>query len=130
MIPARWSIAAVAAVGLLAGCATSRPAPAPQLRPEPPGLNAQVAQQPSAVPTSGLAVFTDGTYLVGQDVQPGTYRTAGAPRPGGMCTWARLADTHGTIIDSGHSAGPMTLTLLPTDAAVETTGCIGWAKVD
>jgi hypothetical protein len=55
---------------------------------------------PVAPPLSAgpVTTFDQGTFVVGQDIQPGTYKTAGAT-PGWMryCYWARLSRTDGTF---------------------------------
>lgn len=62
----------------------------------------------------------DGTYVVGEDVAPGTYRAAATPG----CYWARLSslDT-GDIIDNDNANGPVVLEILPSDKAIQVTRC-------
>ncbi|MCO1575049.1 hypothetical protein M8C13_04650 [Crossiella sp. SN42] len=72
----------------------------------------------------------DGLYLVGQDIEPGTYRTAGATqgRPDG-CYWARRRDTSGEtsgIVANGYGRGPATVTIAKGDKAFEVRGCQRW----
>jgi hypothetical protein len=74
----------------------------------------------------------DGTYQVGIDIAPGTYRSAGkveGPMP--FCSWKRLRslDTN-DIIDINNSAGPQVVVIRPTDAAFWTQGCQPWTKAD
>lgn len=69
----------------------------------------------------------DGTFLVGRDFEPGTYRTEGAS--GRNCYWARLSGTSGEskdIIASGNVTGPTTVTIASSDTAFETKGCQEW----
>jgi hypothetical protein len=73
----------------------------------------------------------DGTHVVGRDIQPGEYRTAGpvGERP---CYWARLSDTTGSsesIVANDNIRGATTVTILPTDGAFETSRCQAWVKV-
>jgi len=75
---------------------------------------------------------TDGTYRVGVDIVPGTYRSAG-PSPHGEsdCYWARLSDLNPThIIANDISADPQVVTILPSDAAFATRSCQPWHKTD
>ncbi|MEV0118373.1 hypothetical protein AB0H77_34875 [Streptomyces sp. NPDC050844] len=76
----------------------------------------------------------DGTFVVGTEIKPGTYRTAGpADDVINSCYWARLKSTTGDvgdIIASGDSKGPVTVTISPGDKAFQTTGCKNWKKVD
>jgi len=70
---------------------------------------------------------TNGTYVVGTDIVPGTYRTNGKYG----CYWARLSsfDT-GDIIDNNVSDGPQVVQIAPTDTAFMTRNCGVWHKVD
>ncbi len=85
--------------------------------------------EPTPAPDStGSGVIPgDGTFLVGEDIQPGTYQTDGGGEFG--CYWARLADTSGeleSIIANGNPQGPTTVTISASDAAFETNGCSDW----
>jgi hypothetical protein len=75
---------------------------------------------------------TDGTYRVGTDIVPGTYRSAGAsPEGESDCYWARLNSLNPThIISNNISTGPQTVTILPTDAAFLTHSCLVWHQID
>ncbi|MDS1270689.1 hypothetical protein RIF23_10300 [Lipingzhangella sp. LS1_29] len=67
-----------------------------------------------------------GTYTVGEDIEPGTYRSEGSD-----CYWARLSSTTGhydSIIANSFSSGPQVVTIEPGDAAFETSGCGEWSK--
>ncbi|MEV6755336.1 hypothetical protein [Streptomyces sp. NPDC051214] len=76
----------------------------------------------------------DGTFVVGTEAEPGTYRTAGpADDVIDNCYWARLKSTSGAIGDiiaNGNTKGPATVTISPGDNAFQTTGCKDWKKVD
>jgi hypothetical protein len=71
---------------------------------------------------------TDGTYRVGTDIVPGTYRSAGAsPEGESDCYWARLNSLNPThIISNNISTGPQTVTIQPTDTAFLTHSCQAW----
>jgi len=83
-------------------------------------------------PTTTLS--TDGVFVVGTDISPGTYKTAG-PRNGPICSWARLnrlasitdADA---IIKNGNEMGPGFVTIEPSDTAFATQLCLPWQKID
>jgi uncharacterized membrane-anchored protein YhcB (DUF1043 family) len=68
----------------------------------------------------------DGTYLVGTDVQAGTYKADASPG----CYWARLKslDTN-DIIDNQNPDGPVVLQILSTDKAVQVARCAEFHKV-
>ena len=71
----------------------------------------------------------DGVYLVGTDIQPGTY-VSNSP---GYCSWYRLSSISGesnNIIDSDNSAsGKQYVTIKPTDVAFKTLSCSTWSLV-
>jgi hypothetical protein len=88
------------------------------------------APPPPSVPKTTME--TDGTYRVGTDIVPGTYRSAG-PSPEGAsdCYWARLSSLNEThIIDSNISTGPQVVIIRPSDAAFLTHSCQPWQKAD
>jgi hypothetical protein len=68
--------------------------------------------------------WTSGTYLVGTDVQPGTYRVL--PTDGSIphSYWARL-DKSGNIIDNDLvEDGPSVVTIKASDFAIKVTGTL------
>ena len=75
-------------------------------------------------------LFRDGIYWVGRGMSAGTYSTPGPDR-NGMCSWERLRDTSGdssAIIAIATLSGPQTVTVAPTDAAVEFSGGCTWTR--
>jgi hypothetical protein len=89
---------------------------------------------PAAAPAlrPGLATtFGEGKFVVGTDIAPGIYRTAG---PSGHldCYWERLARTGGatdSIIANNLGRGPATVTIADNDGAFQTRWCSTWTKV-
>ena len=82
-----------------------------------------------AVPQT-YTTLSDGTYVVGTDIQPGIYKTAG---PGSSaitdsCYWAVLnsLNTH-DIADNGNISGPTTIQV--DGKALELSGGCTWAKI-
>lgn len=70
----------------------------------------------------------DGTYLVGSDIQPGTYRSVS----NSGCYWARLSDLSGTlsgIITNNNADGQIVVTIRSGDKAFESTRCSQWLKI-
>src|SRR3954454_2626846 len=64
----------------------------------------------------------DGTFVVGEDIQPGTYRAAASPG----CYWERDSSLDGgidSIIENANADGPVVIQVSPTDKAVKTTRC-------
>src|SRR5258707_130686 len=76
----------------------------------------------------GTTIPGDGTYLVGVDIQPGTY-VSDSP---GYCSWYRLSSLSGgsNIIDSDNTAsGKEYVTIAPTDVAFKTLSSSAWSPV-
>ncbi|HVW41261.1 MAG TPA: hypothetical protein VHC18_07920 [Amycolatopsis sp.] len=82
-------------------------------------------------PPGPASTIDEGTYVVGVDIKPGTYRTGGPTRS--TCYWFRLKDTSGelsAVIASDGTRGPATVTIKPSDRAFKTSGCMTWIKMD
>lgn len=70
--------------------------------------------------------FSDGTFLVGKEVAPGTYRARG----GGDCYWARLSGFGGSdIIVNGGFTRNQTVTVSSSDKGFESSGCGTWHRI-
>jgi hypothetical protein len=72
--------------------------------------------------------FGDGTYEVGKDVPPGTYRTSGADG----CYWDREKDLKGSldsILANDNAAGQVVVTILTSDKAFKSENCGTWSKL-
>ena len=83
---------------------------------------------PGASETTG---FADGTWLVGRDIQPGTYQ---AQLPAGSsCYWERLSGLSGDLGDIIANdfvrSEQVVVTILATDVAFKSEGCGTWTKV-
>jgi hypothetical protein len=71
----------------------------------------------------------DGVFIVGEDIQPGRYRTTAANS--GNCYWARLADLDGdldSIVANANTSGPTVVNIAKSDVAFESSGCNDWTK--
>jgi len=88
------------------------PAPPAEARPEPPEAEAEPA----------TAIAEAGTYLVGADIQPGTYRHAGSEE---FCQAWRYSDAN-TSVWGVTVEGQTFVEVLPGDWAVK-VDCGGWA---
>jgi hypothetical protein len=88
---------------------------------------------PTYAPTGPAnTISSDGTFVVGTDIAPGTYKTAG-PSSEPFCIWHRLKDLSGSddsTIDIGNEPGQAFVTIQPTDAAFKTEWCMPWQKVN
>lgn len=72
--------------------------------------------------------FGDGTFQVGKDIQPGTYRT----RVGSSgCYYARLSGFGGTlgeILANNNTDAPAIVTIAKTDKGFESQNCGTWTQ--
>lgn len=69
-----------------------------------------------------------GTFLVGDEISPGTYRSEDTSN----CYWARLSGTDGSldsIITNNFGGGRQIVTISGSDRAFETSGCGEWNRV-
>lgn len=99
----------------------------PTTTPGTPIPTRKAIEKPAPVP---VAMPTDGTYLVGKTIQPGTYTSAGADV--GRCYWARLKNTSGevsAVITASYHPGRQVVTVGRRDAAFLTDGCGPWERV-
>ena len=83
----------------------------------------------TASPTSP---FGRGTFQVGPEVAPGTWRSSG-PAPDDSCYWERLSGFGGGIDDiianDNQDVGPVTVTIAPGDVGFASSRCGTWTKV-
>src|SRR6266550_6344408 len=80
-----------------------------------------------ATATTAWKTFGNGTYRVGRDVPPGTYRSRG----GDGCYWARLRGFSGELKDiaaNEDADGPTLVTLLRSDKGFESNNCARWTS--
>ena len=79
--------------------------------------------------TASKTSFGAGAYIVGTDMEPGTYRNSG----GRNCYWERLRGFNGginAIIANGGTSNPSIVTIAPTDAGFQSNGCGTWTKLE
>ncbi len=106
----------------------STPTPAPTGPAPGPADSATAAPAAAAGPQTSIT--TDGTFVVGTDIAPGTYASAG-PVGEGTCYWKRMssADTN-NIIDNALTKKPQVVQIEATDAKFKTNGCQPWTLTD
>jgi hypothetical protein len=67
----------------------------------------------------------NGTFQVGADINPGTYRAEAEPG----CYWARLSSLDTSdIIDNDNADGPVVIEILPSDKAFQAKDCADFHK--
>jgi hypothetical protein len=103
-----WVVAAM----VVAGCCTATGIA--QADPDPP-------------PAPKTVIDHDGSYRVGTDIVPGTYRSDG-PLEGSACYWKRLNGDQ--IIDNALTKKPQVVQIEPTDTVFKTDRCQPWQKTD
>lgn len=90
-----------------------------------PVITQTVTYTPPPPPGPKTTITTDGTYQVGVDILPGTYRSSGKSD----CYWARLRSlATNDIIDNDNASGPAVVQILPSDAAFLTKRCGTWQR--
>ncbi|WP_051745248.1 hypothetical protein [Streptomyces yerevanensis] len=126
---------------------STRPAPAVTVTktadapaPEPAVTVTETAKEtvtakpkPTKKPGPPDAINGDGQYLVGEDIQAGTYKTAGPENDnfGLGCYWARnknASGEFGAIIANDNITGQSRVTVNKGEY-FETKGCLKWEKV-
>ncbi|WP_338758089.1 hypothetical protein V7968_25715 [Nocardia vulneris] len=93
--------------------------------------DADLTRRESAVVPKEIAAakntFGDGTWQVGRDINPGTYRRTGSS----SCYWARLSNLSGDldgILANDNTNGPAVVTILPSDVGFTSKRCGTWTK--
>lgn len=131
--------------GLAIGAASATGTGDPEATPTPPTMvitNERIVTAPpetvtakppapAPAPPAKATIPGDGTFLVPDDVKPGTYKSV---KPSsGNCYWARLKSPDGAgvddIIANNNSAGPSVVNIGGTDKAFQTQGCEEWVKI-
>ena len=102
----------VTAAFVFAGCWAS--AGIAQADPEPP-------------PAPKTTIDSDGTYVVGADILPGMYTSAG-PAGDTACYWKRVNGTE--IVGNALTKKPQVVQIEPTDTAFTTSHCQPWQLSD
>jgi hypothetical protein len=78
--------------------------------------------------TDSTTSFEDGNYIVGTDLEPGTYKSSGSRG----CYYARLSGFHHTfdeLIANEVTDAPAVVEIAPTDAGFQTKNCGTWSKI-
>jgi len=80
---------------------------------------------PPTPPVVGSGTFSNGTWLVGEEIAPGVWR---AFRPT-TCSWKRLASVGGVAEDVAGSGSYLTVEIRPFDAAFSSDDCGWWSQI-
>jgi hypothetical protein len=118
----------VIGVSLAANAKRPKPTPTPAAATQPPSA---AVSTPATVQPRGV-MSKDGVYVVGVDIQPGTYHTTGARSTANdsQCYYALLSSTNTNhIIDNNNVTGPATITVGGRVKAVDVSDCNPWQKI-
>ena len=102
-----------------------------------------VALAPPAVADPMDPIPGNGVFVVGPDIAPGLYRTAGSastfgvwinnvPTQGSMCSWFTYSTPDANkdhVIQTNMSVGPMFANINTTVKAFESQNCQPWTRV-
>lgn len=91
-----------------------------------PATRHQAERHQANATTAGIG---EGTWIVGQDIEPGRYQASAGSD--GYCYWARLKDDTGdfdSILANDATSGRASVTLKASDGAFETSGCTPWRR--
>jgi hypothetical protein len=81
-------------------------------------------------PKAEAAIDGEGSFQVGSDVKPGTYRST--DNTDGMCYWERAKDSSGetdSLIANDNVMGTAYVTIKASDKIFKSSGCKGWEAV-
>ncbi|MDD7812327.1 hypothetical protein PP713_07100 [Mycobacterium sp. CSUR Q5927] len=81
------------------------------------------AAEPTPPPAPKQVIDTDGTFVVGRDILPGTYRSDG-PRDGNACYWRR--NSGDKVVDSAMTKKSQVVLIEPGDTTFRTDRCAPW----
>lgn len=79
--------------------------------------------EPTPPPAPKQVIDTDGTFTVGTDILPGTYRSDG-PRDGNACYWRR--NSGDKVVDSAMTKKSQVVLIEPSDTTFRTDRCAPW----
>ena len=75
-----------------------------------------------------VSSFSDGTYIVNKDINPGTYKNSDSSKG---CYWGRLSNFTGNndMIANDFTYANAIVTIKSTDVGFKTTGCGTWSQI-
>lgn len=79
--------------------------------------------------TESMTSFGPGTFVVGTDIEPGTYRNSGD----GSCYWARLSNFQGgfdALTANENADGQTIVEIAASDAGFTSARCGTWEKIE
>lgn len=109
---------------------TAHPSTTPAPKPTTPAAKPAAPAKPAVVT---VTISGDGTFAVGSQVKPGTYRAA-VPADSYGCYWERLKGASGDFDEilangDGDSGAQVVVTVKSSDKFFHAEGCGTWTKV-
>jgi hypothetical protein len=98
---------------------------APTANPAAAGASSAPASPEITPPPPGSGTFSNGTWLVGEEIAPGIWRAVRSR----ACTWKRLSSIEGPVENVVGSGSYLTVELKPSDAAFSSDGCGWWSQI-
>jgi hypothetical protein len=80
---------------------------------------------PVVSPAPGSSTFTNGTWLVGEEIAPGIWRALRSRN----CSWKRLSSIEGSTDVVAATGSFLTVEVAPNDAAFWSEGCGWWTQI-
>mgnify|MGYP001061986127 CR=1 FL=1 len=96
----------------------------------PPTPLPPTAAPPTAVSPKLASAIDDGTWVVGDDIQAGTYETSNED---GNCYWTRLSGFSGSfddIVANDNPEGRAIVTIIESDKGFGSAGCGTWKRLE
>jgi curved DNA-binding protein CbpA len=126
-LPAVWLAIAGVAVTALAALATVAILAGDDGSTDEAGRAATppIASATDGQPADNSATFSDGRWLVGEEMEPGIWRAVRSRN----CSWQRLASIEGDTDIVAASGSYLTVELQELDAAFVSEGCGWWTQV-
>ncbi len=107
--------------------ATTAPQASPSVVPSASSTTPAVAaaSSPPTLPAPGSGTFSNGTWLVGEEIAPGIWRAIRSR----TCSWKRLASIEGDTDVVAGSGSHLTVEIAASDAAFWSEGCGWWTQI-
>ena len=120
-------------VAVVASSGSDTTVEAPASDPSVEEVDDTTSEEETAEEESENEALSAGTYVVGEDIEPGTYKTDGPADDSfsGMCYWARLSGLSGEfdeLIANDAFEGQTTVVVNEGDVALELTGECVWER--
>lgn len=106
--------------------ATTSPSTATATSDSEPKNDASEVAEPE--PKAAAASFGNGTFIVGTDIQPGTYRTRTASYGYYYVRLSGFSGAFGEIIANANTNAPAIITISASDKGFESTRCGTWTQ--